>query len=54
MEVSRESIGDRETTQRRVPHCRIVKSYVGGSKMQLKIISYPDNSEYRKLCGFMF
>jgi hypothetical protein len=41
-----------EKTQRRAQHCRIIRSYVGGSKMQIKIINYPDSSEYMKLCGY--
>lgn len=32
-------------------HSRIVKMVVGGGKMTTKIITYPDNGEYLKLCG---
>ena len=31
-------------------HTRIVKSYVAGGKMQVRLINYPDTSEYQKLC----
>ncbi len=32
-------------------HSRIVKMAVGGGKMTTKVITYPDNNEYLKLCG---
>ena len=31
-------------------HTRIVKSYVAGGKMQIRLINYPDTSDYFKIC----
>lgn len=31
-------------------HTRIVKTYVAGGKMQVRLINYPDVSEYERLC----
>jgi hypothetical protein len=32
-------------------HSRVVKMMVGGGKVTTKVINYPDNNEYLKLCG---
>lgn len=32
-------------------HSRILRTIFGGGKMQTRIINYPDNSDYLKLCG---
>lgn len=36
---------------RRVLHSRIVKMVVGGGQAKTRMICYPDNAEYLKLCG---
>jgi hypothetical protein len=40
----------RESSVKRL-HSRIVRMMVGGGKVTTKVISYPDNEEYLKLCG---
>ena len=49
-----EQICSKETSrqqQRKRVHSRILKTYVGGAPMRTKIITYPDTSEYQKICA---